>query len=93
MSTTPEALRLADVLTRADAAATQLTNRQQAAAALRRLAAEVEALRADAERYRWLRTMADDWGVCEWDRAECEWVRDTRGAVVVDAAIDKARKA
>lgn len=58
---------------------------------LRRLSAEVEALRNDAERYRWIRTKARDWGICEWDRNECEWVRDSRGAVVIDAAIDAAR--
>ena len=48
----PEALRLADWLERRT---NVMLQDGQAAAELRRLVAEVEALRADAERYRWLR--------------------------------------
>lgn len=51
----PEALRLAEIL---EGGSHQFN--AEAAAELRRLHAEVEALRADAMRYRWLRNEA--WG-------------------------------
>lgn len=63
-----------------------------AAAELRRLDAEVEALRKDAERYQWLRDQRQgDWGICGWHDSD-EWAWDTRPAEVVDAAIDAAMK-
>lgn len=68
-----------------------------AADELRRLVAEVESLRADAERYRWLRDDLDsDWAICEWSSSDSDGIgyyRDARAANVVDAAIDSARKA
>lgn len=57
------------------------------AASMRLLAEQAE---KDARRYRWLRTQSHDWGVCEWDTSSSEWVRDARGATVIDAAIDAA---
>ncbi len=53
MNEQPEALRLADALDRG----TYLLSRERnsTAAELRRLHTEIERLRADAERYRWLR--------------------------------------
>ena len=64
----------------------------QASAELRRLVAEVEALRADAERYRWLRDVpSSDWAICEWDDLNHCYVREGRKPDVVDAAIDAAR--
>lgn len=57
---------------------------------LRRLAAEVEALRADAGRYRAVRD--DDchpYGICIWDEDD-GWAQDARKPDVVDAAIDAA---
>ena len=54
---------------------------------------EVEALRRDAERYRWLCKATGDWGVCEWDSGYSEWVRDSRGQDVISRAIDRARGA
>jgi hypothetical protein len=54
MTDTKEALRLADQMD-VDAEAFAIDSPRQAAAMLRTLAAEVEALRADAERYRYLR--------------------------------------
>lgn len=66
-------------------------------AAIRELLAERQSLlerleqaEKDARRYRWLRTQSHDWGVCEWDNSSSEWVRDARGATVIDAAIDAA---
>jgi hypothetical protein len=52
MTTQPKPLFLADVI---DNDPTSAAHHDEAAAELRRLHAEVEALRADAERYRWLR--------------------------------------
>ena len=52
MTTQPTALYLADVI---DNDAKSAAHHKAAAAELRRLHAEVEALKADAERYRWLR--------------------------------------
>lgn len=56
--TQPEALRLAAQLEDADGARLHLL--PYAAAELRRLHAEVESLRTDAERYRWLRKGESD---------------------------------
>lgn len=53
------------------------------------LKAEEVALRADAERYRWLRKGGGLWGICVWD--DDEWVGDAR--TNVDAAIDAAIEA
>lgn len=59
MNEKPEALRLADECEEsAKAWANEVTTRQQAAAQLRSLHTENEALRKDAERYRWLRDEA-----------------------------------
>ena len=58
----------------------------EAADALTAQAAEIEALRADAERYRWLRKGGGLWGICVWD--DDEWVGDAR--TNVDALIDAA---
>lgn len=61
-----------------------------------RQAAELEALRADAERYRWLRDDLDsNWAICEWSHDDADGIgfyRDARAAHIVDAAIDAARK-
>lgn len=53
MTTQPEALRLADALR--DATYLLSVERKATESELRRLHAENKALRADAERYRWLR--------------------------------------
>jgi hypothetical protein len=52
----------------------------------------LEAAERDAARYRWLREADGDWGICEWDGASGDWVRDSRSERVVDAAIDAAMK-
>lgn len=58
-------------------------------------AEEVAPLRADAERYRWLRDNVDgDWAICEWSRDDpdgCGFYRDARSPHIVDAAVDAAR--
>lgn len=61
-----------------------------------RQAAELEALRADAERYRAIRDdKAGEYAICEWHEGEDGegFYHDGRAAHVVDAAIDAARKA
>lgn len=91
MNEKPEALLLADECEEsARAWANEVTTRQQAAAELRRLHAENEALRKDAERYRWLR---------EYYSPECSgrymtdidrgWYGD---GIDLDDAIDAAMK-
>lgn len=64
---------------------------RQAAAEITRLRAEAEALRKDAERYRWLRDGADDG---EWECFESKWLikHDVygQGPADLDAAIDAA---
>lgn len=58
------------------------------------LRAEVERLRADAERYRWLRdNLESEWAICEWqdDPDGLGYYRDARAPEFVDAAIDHAR--
>lgn len=60
------------------------------------LRAEVERLRVDAERYKWLRDNHEsDWAICEWqdDPDGLGYYRDARFPSIVDAAIDTARKA
>ena len=53
--------------------------------------AELDALRKDAERYRWLRDNGtSEWGICVWGDDEQEWAQDMRAADVVDRAIDAA---
>lgn len=65
----------------------------QAAAELRRLHAECEALQADAERYRWLREDAvKDLAVAEWDYEDGYIVSNKTGEQL-DEAIDAARVA
>jgi hypothetical protein len=59
---------------------------------LARLLGGLEAAEMDASRYRWLRKADGDWGICEWDGASGDWVRDSRSERVVDAAIDAAMK-
>jgi hypothetical protein len=95
MTDTKEALRLAEWLDRCAESIEQIN----AAAMLRTLAAEVEALRADAERYRYLRhdalmfgyddSRASPWaviGTCHEDATPSAWAE-------LDAAIDAARAA
>ena len=60
MSKQPEALRLASELEAPVGTQSTYSVMQQAAAELRRLHGECDALRADAERYRWLRDMDED---------------------------------
>lgn len=58
------------------------------------LRAEVERLRADAERYQWLRdNLESEWAICEWqdDPDGLGYYRDARAPEFVDAAIDHAR--
>lgn len=58
------------------------------------LRAEVERLRADAERYQWLRDkLESEWAICEWqdDPDGLGYYRDARAPEFVDAAIDHAR--
>lgn len=70
----------------------QLTT--EAADALTAQAREIEALRADAERYRWLRdNRLDDWAICVWCPHEDGYYRDGRAPEIVDAAIDAAMQA
>lgn len=53
--------------------------------------AELEALRKDAERYRWLRDNGtSEWGICVWGDDDQEWAQDIRAADVVDREIDAA---
>ena len=73
--------------------ATALVALAEARAEVERLTRELAEARADAGRYRWLRRADGDWGICEFDQKTSEWVRDSRGAAVVDAAIDAAREA
>jgi hypothetical protein len=66
-----------------------------ATAATAALRAEMDALRRDAERYRWLRDNGGDWAICQWlddDREGIGYYREGRAAHVVDAAIDAAMK-
>ncbi len=55
-------------------------------------AAQIAALRADAERYRWLRdNNRGSWAICEWSYDEPEgYYKDARAPGIVDAAIDAA---
>lgn len=61
------------------------------------LVAERDGLRADAERYRWLRDGDSNpcagWCIAYWDIDDAEWVADCRDARFIDAAIDAARGA
>lgn len=79
-------------------------HKQNAENALRDLASQVESLRADAERYRWLvENSFDKVGVTQfhvWKQSwephsktgePTEWTQRIRGPVL-DAAIDEARK-
>lgn len=53
--------------------------------------AELDALRKDAERYRWLRDNGtSEWGICVWGDDDQEWAQDMRAADVVDREIDAA---
>lgn len=58
------------------------------AAELRRLVAENDALRADAERYRWLRDNTTNYGLTQEDGYGG---RELKGWEELDAAIDAAR--
>jgi hypothetical protein len=92
MTTQSEALRLADALDVCEISATKMA---RAAAELRRLHAENEALRADAERYRWLRGNAratsEHWGG-RWSLViEGPAPGGNAPAASIDAAIDAAR--
>ena len=53
---------------------------------------ENDRLRADAERYRWLRdNNRGSWAICEWSYDEPEgYYKDARAPGIVDAAIDAA---
>lgn len=95
MTTTPEALRLADAFDR-DGYACFTNDMRAAAAELRRQHAEIdrltrelaearaeaEALRADAERWRWLRS----------EDSEVEGCALIYAGQALDAAIDNARQ-
>jgi hypothetical protein len=85
MTTQPTALRLADAL---DAVITPYSLESKAAAELRRLHAEVEALRADAGRYRWLRENSTEYSLTQKDSFGG---RELMGWEALDAAIDAAR--
>lgn len=84
MSETPEALRLADALERG----TYLLSRERdaTAAELRRLYAECEALRADAERYHYLLKHARRIDICGFSLTETSMFQ-------LSARIDAARAA
>lgn len=62
----------------------------------REAAAEIERLRADAARYRWLRDNTEGaWAICEWadDSDGIGFYRDSRKpGTVVDSAIDAAMR-
>lgn len=64
--------------------------------AIAAILSELDALRKDAERYRWLRDNTDsDWAICEWNTDESDGVgyyRDARAPNIVDAAIDAAKE-
>ena len=81
----PNALRLADALDVGIYDAAMARTMDQAAAELRRLHALNEALRADAERYRWLRDVASgsDW----------EHIGQTTDTTNTDARIDECMAA
>lgn len=83
--TKPEALRLADHLEHFRSFQDDLA----AAAELRRLHAEVESLRTDAERYRWLRDKADSITVCAYT-SDGEWI--PLHPKNIDSTIDAAMK-
>jgi hypothetical protein len=94
MSEQPEALRLADALDRGTYLLSR--ERQSTAAELRRLHTEIERLRADAERYRWLRKTCyrEKYPYCEFDHAmhlsftvSGIW-SNNRFPAVLDACID-----
>ena len=100
MSDQLEALRLADAL---EAEASLVSSdaayyaMRRAAAELRRLHAECDALRADAERYRWLRQCAratsEHWGG-RWSLViEGPAPGSNDAPASIDAAIDAARAA
>jgi hypothetical protein len=64
-------------------------------AAIEQLVNERDALKADAERYRYVREGHGDWAICYWSSdddymSDC-WVFDARDPKYVDAAIDAAR--
>lgn len=66
----------------------------QYAAERDQLRAEVERLRANAERYEWLRdNLESEWAICEWqdDPDGLGYYHDARAPHIVDAAIDAAR--
>lgn len=102
-----EALRLADSIHEMNNAAymTAIANlnekvRQQAERIAElegerdQLRAEVERLKPNAERYRWLRdNLESEWAICEWqdDPDGLGYYRDARAPEFVDAAIDHAR--
>lgn len=52
------------------------------AAEAEKQAGPVASEKEDAELFRWL-LIANDWGICEWDEREAEWVRDSRSESVV----------
>lgn len=90
LTTADLALRVAHWRLRAEAAERALADLGVTPEEARAGAARSKANQREAERYRWLLCASEEWGICEWDRATCEWVRDTRGAVVVNGAIDAA---
>jgi hypothetical protein len=59
------------------------------AAEAEKQAGPVASDKEDAELFRWL-LIAHDWGICEWDERESQWVRDSRSASVVRDAIRAA---
>jgi len=85
MGDQPEALRLAEYM---DAPLSDPKDVADAAAAeLRRLHAECESLRADAERYQWLRDPANAY------RDEWNYFGPYSSEAEIDAVIDAAREA
>lgn len=85
--TQPEALRLAAQLEDTEGVRLHLL---PYAAELRRLHAEVESLRTDAERYRWLRDKGNSITVCE-ATPDGEWI--PLHPKNIDATIDAAMEA
>ena len=70
-------------------------NERYLRAAIESLVDERDALKADAERYRYVREGHGDWAICYWSSdddymSDC-WVFDARDPKYVDAAIDAAR--
>ena len=84
MTDQPEALRLAQTLEQIAPSYLEDDELEIAACLLREQHAEIERLRRDAERYRWLRDKAPP------DIGDIASVRDSHDPSEIDAAIDAA---